>query len=161
MLPKLCFRRIDNADLIKFFNARKKDIVLRQYRSGTLKNLRSFTRDVNLEKLHTCFSKMKNNYKYPIWINAAYTTLNDRSYLLPLSSIYYLYVKDRGRVVDFLGVAFSTITSDVILCLRYRQTLKWLKYIDIFAFFHSMIGSVTSFKAKAGKTKRRKRVPSE
>jgi hypothetical protein len=83
----------------------------------------------NLEEAERVYRKLVAKYRYPIWLNAKGLTVLNRSIHSRYSSVYYLYVKDGAKIVDFLGVCFCTPTNDLIFSVRLRKVLKWSSYV--------------------------------
>lgn len=122
---ELCFRKIDIEDIKNYFEF----VNLRRPGSRSMRRFKKYFVRSNLEAAEGVYRKLVVKYKYPIWLNVKGLSVSSRSISSRYSTVYYLYVKDGTKVIDFLGVCFFTPTNDLVFSLRLRRMLKWAPFI--------------------------------
>lgn len=122
---ELCLRRIDIEDVRNYFEF----VNLRRSSSRSMRRFKKYLVRSNLEEVERVYRKLVAKYRYPIWLNVKGLVALDRSISARYSGVYYLYIKDGAKVVDFLGVCFYTPTNDLIFSVRLRKVLKWSPYV--------------------------------
>jgi len=122
---ELCLRKVDIEDVKNYFEF----VNLRRPGSRSMRRFKKYLVRSNLEAAEGVYRKLVAKYKYPIWLNARNLTVFNRSVSSQYSTVYYLYIRDGTKIIDFLGVCFSTPTKDLVFSVRLRKVLKWAPFV--------------------------------